>query len=66
MREYDFSITADEHGDCMLLHKPDCNYVRIWRERGRPICTMLGCKGIPDVERCSCLENVEIARSAAG
>lgn len=60
MREYDFSITAEHHGGDMLLHRPDCGFVSVWREHGKPICTLIGCKETPDIERCTCLESVEV------
>jgi hypothetical protein len=66
MPEWDFAITANRHCEGMLLHKVDCPQVVASRKAGDFIGTLFGCKEIPDVERCECLENVEIARSAAG
>lgn len=63
---YDFSITAGPFNDTMVLHRPDCPKVDEWRVLGLQICTMYGCETIPEIERCECLENVELARSAVG
>ena len=60
MKEHDFSITAENFGGNMVLHRPDCEFVKIWRRAGKPICTMLGCAKIPEIERCECLEQLEL------
>lgn len=56
----DFSITADPHNAHMVLHRVDCPKVQEWRERELPICTMYKCNGVPDIERCTCLEDIEL------
>ena len=70
MPDYDFTVTANRHPlrqvEGLLLHKTDCPVVQAMRSEGMFIGTLFGCAEIPDIERCACLENVEVARSAAG
>ena len=60
LRDFSITVTVQTGNKYMLLHRTDCPQVQEWRERDMPICTMYDCKGVPDIERCTCLEDVEL------
>lgn len=51
-----------------MLHAADCPAVRAAAAQGKFVATLFGCVGEPpgDIERHSCLDRAESARSAAG
>ena len=69
MKLYDLAM-AEEPDGSHQLHTATCPHVRWLAECGRPVMTMFGCQGVPDmIKRHSCLDppaNAEAAPSAAG